>query len=503
MVRFWDNIMRKKGLFLALMVVFIVTGLASYHLFFDLANSQRTSTQHDINIPPQPPNGYVNSLILRIDDAYELSFNQDFTQADVKVTSQLLDYPASVRIFDDKGRLIVGEYTMMIEPEIPDDADSASTPDIADNTDIDNLTDVVADEADTTTDDVTVAPPPVQYQLATMPKSYTLDLAIGYTIEISSVETTVISSLSGKVATNYQPTSTTETYVVMLSGLRKATWDVARGNAEMYQLVREYFAGALREYAATISDDVLHNKNLDVANKAQALVAFYQLKAEDQVEFQDFIDQIRRGGWPQIVYHGQTEYYVGEQIDLGDLITVSDAEDGVIEKIVIQTDLDFSRPGEYLVTILATDSDKNSSSLNFTVIITDPYAKQPDAPADQPGSEDQNSTGDNSADSNQPAGGFENLLPSGITAIINELVAEQELNQPDDMDNEPDTPPTDASTTDTVLPTTTPEVVERPTMTENEPTKPAKSKFWSVALGALGVVVVLALIRFVFDHYVR
>lgn len=483
MVSFWDNLMRKKGLFLLLLTVFVLTGLVTYNFFTNYAKSTNQHNQNDLNIAEQPSSGYVNSLIIKIQDGYELTFTNNFTKAQIKVTNAALSNPASIRIFDKNGKLMVGEYTTMVEPEAPEtEVETSTIPD-----------DVKEGDADAPT------LPPVQYILSDTPKSYTLNLEIGDTIEISSPDATVLSSLSGTIAQNFTPSATTETYVVMLAGLRKSTWDVKQGNCEMYELVHNYFASALRQYEAEMPDEVLNNKNLDTQDKAQALVAYYQLTADDQAEFRDFIENVKRGGSPQISYTGRTEYTVGEKVDFADLVTVTDPEDGEVEKVTIQTDANLAKVGNYQLTILATDSDKNTSALDVNIAVINNYTNEVT---------DKNQESDGKGEAQDINTGVSSLYPSSITTIIGSLIAEQEANNA--VDGTPDTQePKEPTETTPDTPTT---ITNQPPMQQldesnsDETEKDGHSnglKIWHIILGIVAIVGIVGMIRFISDHYIR
>lgn len=474
MVKFWDNLMRKKKLFLFLFAIFLLISLSSYNLLYHISNQARQTTQNDLDITSQPLTGYVNSLILKINDAYELSFGNNFTQAQIRVTEQLLDYPAYVRVFDKTGRLLAGEYTTAVEPTM--DAD--------------------ADDADVSAVDATVLP--VQYRFSEQTKAYALQLEPGCTIEVASPNAFFTSTLSNKIAASYTPSSSPETYVVMPFGLRKKSWSAAQGETEMYNMVRDYFVTALRSYQAELPEEILLNKNLDSSKKSQAIIAFYQLRAADQAQFVDFIEQLKRGGSPRITYLGKNEYSLGDQVDFASLVEVNDPEDGQITHVDVQTSADLSKVGTYDVMYSATDSDQNRSSLTVRISV----------------SENQSDViyGTVSADANinsaqQTWGSLSSLLPSSIANITSSLPREESYNTISSSQEE-DSSSGDNNTSPDV--TTATPVQYQPTSTQTEPeekepdtTDKPSLKFWQIGLGIVGVLVVLGLIRFVSDHYMR
>lgn len=496
--------MRKKGLFLVLLAVFILTSLVAYNFFASQAKLAKNHSQNDLNVTEQPSSGYVNSLVIKIQDGYELTFTKNFTQAEVKITNTPLTNPASVRIFDKNGRLVTGEYTTMVEPTIDAAANNTERASSETNQNLTGKTPSPTDEtlAEEGSLEAPVTPQPVQYILATESKSYTVNLEIGSTIEVTSPDLTVLSSLSGQIVPSFMPSAATETYVVMLAGLRKSTWDVKRGNAEMYGLVRDYFSTALRQYAAEMPDKVLNNKNLDTKDKSQALVAYYQLTSPDQVEFRDFIENLQRGGLPQISYTGRTEYTVGEKVDFIDLVTATDPEDGEVTKISLQTDADLQKPGNYQLTFSATDSDKNTSTLDVNIAVVDNYQNRPADP---------NQNDDGKGNLQNINSGVSSLYPSGITTIIKNLVNEKSLV---DQQEPQQTPEDNADSTDATPeePVQIPDDSSTKTPVQNTPTSPQTEttadensglKFWQIALGVVGVVVIIVLIRFISDHYIR
>lgn len=459
--------MRKKRLFLSLLAIFALISLSSCNYLKFIANQRDHATQNNLNIAPQPTSGYVNSLLFRIGGAYELTFNSNFTQAQVKIDNQLLNQPAYIRIFNKKGQLLAGEYTVAVEP---------STSTLADDTGEDSPVQ------------------PVQYRFVEQTKSYTVDLEPGYTIEIATPEGYFVSSLSGKVAASYAPTNSPETYVVMPFGLRKNSWSVQRGETEMYNLVRDYFVSALSEYQAEISDEALHNKNYGTTEKAQAVVAFYQLRAADQAQFTDFIDQLRRGGAPVITYSGKNEYTIGSRVDLASLVSAQDAEDGEINHIEMQTSADFNKAGTYDVVYSAIDSDKNRTDLTVRITVV------------SDGSDVIHGSVGPESSAQQAWGSLGSLLPNSIANLSQNLAQEENYSYiaPEAEPSADSEDVSDNQSTDSVAKPsqTTTQLTAQEAQVEDADKKSGLT-FWQITIGAVVTLIILGLIRFISDHYVR
>lgn len=476
----WDYLMRRKALFGLLLAVLALSSFLGAKII--AAHRPISSQAQEIGVGPMPV--YNNALILRIPNqagqaAYELKFDADFKQAKVSVAAVDLEASAYVRILNANGQLVAGEYTTVQENA------SAAT-------------------------DAGQAVANVTHRFAQAPASYNVKLSPGYTIEISSKNTQVISTLNNSLATEFMPQDTTERYVVMSGGLRKAGWSDAQARTALSNLLKNHIINQIENYRRQLSDEVLNNRHLEVASKTQIVLAWRMLDFADRLPYHDFINNLRRGGVPQITYYGRRQYTVGETANFSDLVSAHDGEDGdyAIEEIVTRSEVDFGQAGEYLLAYTVRDSDQNTVTLKIPIAVVEPQAEQP-APGTFPPLENVTDSSLNEMEQisnpSTSAGQNTSAIGSGVNT---------------------DAAPT-ADTTSMVWDNTTSETViapaetnsdeeTGPTVTVATPTRPDEAEADSEAATAksgisasqivlivLGIVLFAGLVRFIFDHYVR
>jgi len=501
----WDYLMRRKPILVALILAFILgiwicAKILSPDEGVNLAQLSETS----------PELKYNNSLILVINGreqpSYVLNFEQDFKKARVAVTNVPLTAETYIRIFDEQGRLLAGEYTIMQDPAatiLPDEPDS---PDGAINQEGAEK-DEVATKLDRTE---------IDYILTPETKSYELDLNPGYRIELRTSSGYFYSTLDNSEAQSFRPlVGQTETYVVMQGGLRRLSWSEAEGGEQMYVLLRNYIFGLITDYQATVTDEVLNNKNLDLTNKTRILLSYYMLKLDDQVPYAEFMEHLRRGGSPIIEYSGPQEYEVGEKIEIERFLQVTDNEDGEIasDQIEIIGEIDNNSAGEYSVTIRATDSDQNQTSLEIKITVLAQPSEEPLPPiSDEPIIEDP------VLDDPTPSTPIQPTIPIQTPTIEPEkpivgifdrpsqsLVNQEQTVAPSPTDEESSNNDQVTNTTDdsSISKTNTPTANYQIPSTATTTQVKKQVNVGDVALIAVGAITFLGLIKFIFDHYVR
>lgn len=522
--RVWDYVMRRKARFLMVLAM-LAAGVVGWQLLANRPMEMQRQAQEVTKID------YDNGLSLRIPNdaggvAYQLRLGADFRTATVTVMDGSLADEAYVRIMNATGELMAGDYTEMREVAENTSPDETNKPNVSGDTD--NIDEAEAESGDQSEiketpgtgdlpeiDDVPETTPSVlKYYFTDAPKSYLVNLEPGYRIEVKSAKAKFYSHLTGAEAVNFAPAGY-ETYVVTENGLRKEAWSEERGEAEMYGLLKVYLETQIQNYQATITKEILNNKNLDTSNKNRVILAYYELREADREPYREFVEHLQRGGVPEISYFGESKYNVGEMMDLAGMISVFDGEDGEInvERVVYTGEVDWNTPGKYLIEYSVADSDGNESKLTVEIEIVDPTAK-PTEPI-YPGI-DETRPGeifDEDVIVPGPIGGGANVSTPPATIPIETLspeagelvegwseVAENELE---------DTPRTEPSEIDnTVTPagqnTTTNKPVTRTDATPQSPTTAEeKPMIQNIAWLMLGVVAVAGLVKFIFDHYVR
>lgn len=451
----WDFVMRRKAQFLMLAAALFL-GIAGLSRL--IVKNQPSNNLN--NLESLTSETYNNSLALKIaaDGAkipsYQLTFRDNYTKVTVRVTEEALQNEAYVRIFDPSGNLLRGEYTAIedVEPVTPPVTEETDDP--ATTLPLEKPEEAVsgtknqdqADEVETPTQGVTA----VTYRFVNTPKSYELSLEPGSIIEVHSEDARFWSTLDNAEATAFRPEGT-ERYVVTAEGLSKENWGAAKTLAENYQLLKRFLVRQIEEYQAKVSEEILSDKNLDQAAKTKVVVAYNSLAEADQAEYAEFINWLINGKPP-----------------IEDEPGADDQPDDVTKE-----------PGESEPQ--AGKDEPSETPVNPPIIIEE--VPLPNDPA----------TSVNSQYTVQTLGGRND----------NEIVSNQDGDAQDTIVEEP--------ATEEPKPTT-PQVIRNDNAasqnntvaTEAEDDKTEEMPLWQkIALVALGIVVVLGLVRFIFDHYVR
>ena len=258
----WSYFRHRKGLLLLILGISATVGALGCKILSS-PKAVQTATMQAVEAPA---NTYDNSLSLKIfgesnETALQLTFSDAFKKATLTMTDAALPTDSYVRVFDQFGNLLAGEYT-----EINDIGDAESQP---------------------------------VYHFRDAPKAYTLFLAPGAKIEVHAQKARFYSNLTKNEAGYFAPTLEIERYVVMENGLRKESWSEETGEATMYAMLRVYLVDQIEQYKAQVAPEVLENKGLDMTNKARILVAYYALSPEDQAIYREFMDLVENGKQPE------------------------------------------------------------------------------------------------------------------------------------------------------------------------------------------------------------
>ncbi len=481
--RVWDYLMRRKLLLLVLIMAAVSAILTCRQL---VTSSPLSRAARLVEANPEPQ--YNNSLYLVIygqnqQPSYSLSFEAEFARANVTVTNNPLAAEAYVRIFDEQGQLLAGEYTTMHDqapPVVPPEDD------------------VMQESAPSDITEVT-------YLLAEEDKSYTLALKPGYIIEVRTANGSFYSTLDRREASNFSPAKAqTETYVVMQNGLRRASWSEAEGEKQMYNLLRDYIVGIIEAYQSTISEEILNNKTLDIANKTRVMLAYYLLEISDQAPYTQFMEHLRRGGLPVIQYLGPTEYEQGSEVDLVKYLHVTDSEDGEIaaSRVRINGEINPDKAGKYSLILTAMDNDGNETQLELEIEILSPAQPDPDPEPtpEEPKTEDPIVVApimpvrppalEPGTPTKTPVGGIFDRPQQVATSESDNTVSDTDTVVPQPSNPTKVTP--ELPSENYQLPNTTMPTSNQKTVTAGD-----------LALIGGGIVVFFGLIKFIFDHYVR
>lgn len=501
--RVWDYVMRRKLMLFGAMILLGFGGVLGVRL---CANLLKSDTNHAQNQVESTVATYNNNLILKILNksgapSYTLSFGKNFQQATVAVSAEPLATEAFVRIFDTNGKLVAGEYTTMRDPAQTED-DKAE--DVAETEGTEKTEETVTETENAAGDTPaeTLTTPTVQeveYVFDGAPKTYTVVLQPGYVIELRAQTANFYSTLDGRVVANFAPAPSLQRYVVMENGLRKEAWSELESKQVMSNILRDYLCGVIQEYAARVSDEVLNNKKLDTAEKSKILLAYHSLAPSEQTPYAEFIAHLQRGGSPVITYLGETSYPLGTNLDLLSLVTLRDNEDGELSKdrLKVTANLRTDQVGDYEIVYTAKDSDENETTLAVQVKITDPNANQ--TPGESLDKNDDSLVAETPRDPaleeivvpNDPGRSAVNLAEESVGGGVN-LGEETTI--------EPQEPANAAAPTTIEAKTQTNETKKTEEKPKDEKPGPTLG---NIILLVLGIVAMLLVIRFIFDHYVR
>lgn len=452
----WDNLMRHKlrlGLLLVTLALGVVAGakIMAYH-------QPTVSHAQEIGVGPAPV--YNNSLTLRIPGksgkvAYELVFASDFRSAKITVTAEALSSNAAVKILNPSGQVVVSEQTSTQGTEI---------------------------------------------KFTSAPKTYSVSLGKGYMLDVQGANVQVLSNLDYSLATAFMPSGSSERYVMMTDGLRKSTWSESEGKTALYNLLKNYIVGQIETYKSKLSDAVLNNKNLDVANKTRIVLAYRNLKGVDQEPYREFIKHLQRGGVPEITYKGQRTYTVGDQVDFTKLVSARDGEDGAYapEQIITKSEVDLSRAGQYTLAYTVGDSDENTVTLKIPITVAEAQIAD-DAPTtdtQQPPTTPNttvNSDAEDSASSTVYTVGGGMNIETGSAELIDDSDATvwgEQVEAENTMSSQ------------IITSETATEVSSTTKNTEQQEQSHGISAS-QIILIVLGIILLFGLVRFIFDHYVR
>lgn len=209
-----------------------------------------------------------------------------------------------------------------------------------------------------------------------------IDLKYGYTIEVydyfgedkglvniysnSASDTTLIS--------DYDIKSKTKTFKVTEYGLSLLEVESFNVKQVMYNKIKNDWINNINTLVASLTEESLKNRNIDISIKNTILKYYSYLEDEDKPEnIQETLTKIQKGGSPTItlVKGDNITLSLNENIDLYSLITIYDNEDYDIESnssnVTLTSSLDTSKKGTYQVTYQVKDSDNNVSTKSITI----------------------------------------------------------------------------------------------------------------------------------------
>ena len=222
--------------------------------------------------------------------------------------------------------------------------------------------------------------------------THEIDLDIGYVIEINypnkyQDKIKVFSTLSGNVLPEYSATNTITRYVVINNGLIKEDMDENIANEIAYEQLKPSLIAIIEEYKSKVTSAELNNKFINFKEKAKVVDAYMRLKEKDQAPYTSLITAIQKGGSPIITAKSENlKYEIGTTINLYNLITATDNEDGIItidknSTIIDNTKFNNNVVGNYKITYKVSDSDNNvSTKIIYIEIFDNSIPEEPEEP---------------------------------------------------------------------------------------------------------------------------
>lgn len=209
--------------------------------------------------------------------------------------------------------------------------------------------------------------------------------------------------------TAYRTADQTTEYEVTEDGLKKPGEEEFFPAKILYETIKDEWIKKIADYSETLTDEQAKNLRFNTKAKREILRIYDNLNEEERVPFSDFCQKIGKGNPPVVtLLTERTEIYVGEEIDLLALISVSDVEDLYIDvtsnSVSVNTTLDNCKQGIYSVTYTVVDSDGNASSATLEVEVKakinppSPGEGDPDKPNGPGENEPKNDNPDNETD---------------------------------------------------------------------------------------------------------
>ena len=226
--------------------------------------------------------------------------------------------------------------------------------------------------------------------------SHEIEIDVGYVIEVKypnkyNNKVKVFSTLTGNLLSEYNATDTITRYVVIDNGLIREDMSEDTANEIAYEQIKPSLIAIIENYKSKVTDTELNNKFINFKEKAEVIDAYTRLNEKDQIPYTSLITAIKRGGSPIVTAKLENlEYKVGEEIDLYNLITAIDNEDGTIlinkSNTVIETRLDNKIAGTYDVIYKVSDSDNNitTKTLQIKIIADQVPEEKPELPDEEP-----------------------------------------------------------------------------------------------------------------------
>lgn len=200
----------------------------------------------------------------------------------------------------------------------------------------------------------------------------------GYTIKIYTQKPQLIKVYAN--STNLQLTDynlsnytnvNTLSYKITANGLKFLNVDEFDEQQVLYNHNKTVINNLIDNYIENVDDEKIFNTRIDPQTKYDIICAYNQLNEEDKTNYTSFVNNLSKGGSPEIIGKEKVTTSQYKDVDLYSLISIIDNEDFVIESnsenVKIETNLNLNKAGEYVVTYLVADSDGNVTTKEILI----------------------------------------------------------------------------------------------------------------------------------------
>lgn len=208
----------------------------------------------------------------------------------------------------------------------------------------------------------------------------TLNFAVGYKIKIFTHKPNLVGVYSlqtGNKISAYNSTGNNIEYEITENGIKLLGVDNFDEATILYNEDKTKLISLIEEYKNSASTEEIENKRINSLKKSEVICAYESLNDTDKEPYTSFINEIKKGGSPNIeVENVKIKISKGETLDLHSLINITDNEDILIENseenVVVLTELDINKKGNYVVKYSVKDSDNNESFAEIEVVVNNP-----------------------------------------------------------------------------------------------------------------------------------
>lgn len=205
-----------------------------------------------------------------------------------------------------------------------------------------------------------------------------LDVEYGYRVKVFThkpenvgVWSIYIDKEKPKEIARYKTTEQTTIYEITKNGLKKLgeEFDVEQVLGEA---IKDELLKRLDDYAKNTSESDVKNLRVQKDIKREILSVYDMLSETDKNEYKEFFRKIKYGRAPKIVTKAdRIVIKKGEKIDLRSLISITDAEDIVIDSSAasVETKLNTDKIGTYSVNYSVSDYDKNNATATIEIVV--------------------------------------------------------------------------------------------------------------------------------------